>query len=64
VDSSFGLYWTFSSSSFKVLVSQILEEVEASKELSLLDSSKFSIILVQISCTSSTSSLSLVMKAL
>jgi hypothetical protein len=51
VDSSLGLQHYFSSS-FKGLVSQGLEEVEASYELTCLDSSNLSLILVQISYTS------------
>jgi hypothetical protein len=39
VDSSFGLQHSFSFSSFKGLVSQGLKEVEASYELTCLDSS-------------------------
>jgi hypothetical protein len=38
VDSSFGLHHSFSSSSFKVLVSHGLKEVEALYELTCLDS--------------------------
>jgi hypothetical protein len=38
VDSLFGLQRSFSSSSFKGLVSQGLKEVEASYELTCLDS--------------------------
>jgi hypothetical protein len=52
VDSSFGLQPSFSSSSFKGLVSQGLKEVEASYELTCLDSSNLFLILVQISCAS------------
>jgi hypothetical protein len=52
VDSSFGLQCSFSSSSFKGLVSQGLKEVEASYELTCLDSSNLFLILVQISCAS------------
>jgi hypothetical protein len=46
VDSSFGLHRSFSSSSFKELVSQIPKEVEAQNELSCLDSSNLLLILV------------------
>jgi hypothetical protein len=52
VDSSFVLQRSFSSSSFKGLVSQGLKEVEASYELTCLDSSNLFLILVQISCAS------------
>ena len=52
VDSSFGLQRSFSSSSFKGLGSQGLKEVEASYELTCLDSSNLFLILVQISCAS------------
>jgi hypothetical protein len=52
VVSSFGLHRSFSSSSFKGLVSQGLKEVEAQNELSCLDSSNLILILVQISCAS------------
>jgi hypothetical protein len=52
VDSSFGLQHSFSSSSFKGLVSQGLKEVEALYELTCLDSSNLFLILFQISCAS------------
>jgi hypothetical protein len=52
VDSSFGLQRSFSYSSFKGLDSQRLNEVEASYELTCLDSSNLFLILVQISCAS------------
>jgi hypothetical protein len=52
VDSSFGLHRSFSSSYFKGLVSQELEEVEASNGSSCLDSSNLFLTLVQISCAS------------
>jgi hypothetical protein len=51
VDSSFGLQRSFYSS-FKGLVSQGLKEVEASYELTCLDSSNLFLILVQIACAS------------
>jgi hypothetical protein len=57
VDSSFGLHRSFSSSSFKGLVLKELKEVEASYELSCLNSSNLLLILVQISCASGICSL-------
>jgi hypothetical protein len=48
VDSSFGLQRSFSSYSFKVLVSQGIKEVEASYELTCLDSSN--LFLIPIKC--------------
>jgi hypothetical protein len=63
VDSSFGLHRSFSSSSFKRLVSQIPMEVEAQNELSCLDSSNLILILVQISSASQIGSSHLIMKA-
>jgi hypothetical protein len=46
VDSSFGLHRSFSSSSLQGLVSQELKEVEAQNELSCLDSSNLTLILL------------------
>src|SRR5690242_9140221 len=63
VDSSFGLHRSFSSSSFKGLVSQGPKGVEAQNEPSCLDSSNFILILVQISCASQIGSSYFIMKA-
>jgi hypothetical protein len=60
-DSSFGLHRSFSSSSFKWLVSQGPKEVESQNEPSCLDSSNLFLILVQISCASRIDSLSLLL---